>query len=102
MQAAAVAQMLVSLVGVVLLIFACAWMAKRMPMSGTGRNKLMQVKASVAVGARERVVLLQVGGKNLLLGVAPGRINKLDILSADELLEHQADFASVLERESQS
>ncbi|WP_172600428.1 FliO/MopB family protein [Sulfurivermis fontis] len=34
----------------------------------------------VPVGQRERVVLIQVGNKQLLLGVAPGRVQTLHVL----------------------
>ena len=35
------------------------------------------VVSSLAVGQRERVVVIQVGGRQLMLGVAPGRVEKL-------------------------
>jgi flagellar protein FliO/FliZ len=35
----------------------------------------------VAVGAKERAVLVQVGRQQLLLGVAPGRVNTLHVLT---------------------
>jgi flagellar protein FliO/FliZ len=37
----------------------------------------MKVVAALSVGPRERVVLVDVGGQQLLLGVAPGRVNML-------------------------
>ncbi len=100
MQAAAIAQMLGSLVLVVLLIFACAWMAKRMPLNGAGRSGVLQLKASLSVGARERVVLVQAGSKSLVLGVAPGRVNTLHVL--DENLAGEEAFAQVLKQADQS
>ncbi len=33
------------------------------------------------MGSRERIVLLQVGEEQVLIGVSPGRINKLHVLN---------------------
>ena len=38
------------------------------------------------MGMREKVVLIKVGNKQLLLGVTPGRIDKLMELEGDERL----------------
>ena len=43
----------------------------------TGSDGALKVLASMSMGQRERVVLLQVGEKQLLIGVAPGQINTL-------------------------
>ena len=40
----------------------------------------IEIIADVSLGAKERAVLVQVGGKQLLLGVAPGRVNTLHVL----------------------
>lgn len=52
------------------LIFALAWLARRLPnlAGGTGHPAL-RVIASLPLGARERVVVVDVGGTQLLLGV---------------------------------
>ena len=97
MQMMAAAQMLGSLAAVVLLIFGCAWLAKRMPLAGAGRSELLQVKASLSVGARERVVLVKTGDKVLVLGVAPGRINTLHVL--DETALAGNNFAELMKQE---
>ncbi len=40
----------------------------------------MRILGGVSLGARERVVLMQVGDQQLLLGVAPGRVQTLHVL----------------------
>ena len=40
----------------------------------------MRVLGGISLGARERVVLMQVGDRQLLLGVAPGRVQTLHVL----------------------
>lgn len=69
-----------SLVLIVVLIFALAWLMRRFTgFSGTADGHL-QILGGLAVGQRERVVLLKVGNRQLLLGVAPGRVNTLQVL----------------------
>jgi flagellar protein FliO/FliZ len=75
------------------LIFAVAWVLKRvggLPPVGRG---LVRVVGGAALGARERVVVVEVEGVRLVLGVAPGRVQTLHILPARE-----AGFAGVLDK----
>lgn len=65
---------------VVALIAGLAWVLRRLggvPAAGRGP---LQVLGGLSVGARERVVLLRVGDRQLLLGVAPGRVQTLQVL----------------------
>lgn len=62
------------------LIVGIAWLLKR-----TGRFQLaagggLRILGGLSMGARERVVLLQVGDTQLLVGVAPGRVQTLHVL----------------------
>ena len=62
------------------LIMGIAWVLKR-----TGRFQLaagggLRILGGLSMGARERVVLLQVGETQLLVGVAPGRVQTLHVL----------------------
>ncbi|ALO46331.1 flagellar biosynthetic protein FliO [Pseudohongiella spirulinae] len=79
---AAVAETLLWLGVIVGLILALAWAARRFsafkPM--TGHN--MKVVGALPVGSRERVVIVQVGERQMLLGVAPGSVNYLGDLGA--------------------
>jgi flagellar protein FliO/FliZ len=62
-------------------IFLCAWLARRMRNISSGRAGAVNVVAEVRLGPKERAVLLQVGNTQLLVGVAPGRINALHVLA---------------------
>jgi flagellar protein FliO/FliZ len=42
----------------------------------------MRVIAGLPLGARERAVLVQVGNQQILLGVAPGRVQMLHVLES--------------------
>ncbi|HKK23844.1 MAG TPA: flagellar biosynthetic protein FliO [Pseudohaliea sp.] len=65
---------------VVAVIAALAWGLRRMGGPAGGGSGRLRVLAGVAVGTRERVVLLQAGDTQLLLGVAPGRVQTLHVL----------------------
>lgn len=73
-------QMVAGLVLVLLLVIVVAWLVKRVggvTMAGGG---VLNVVGGMSMGARERVVLLQVGEEQILIGVSPGRIQKLHVL----------------------
>jgi flagellar protein FliO/FliZ len=72
-------QMLVGLPLVILAIFACAWLLRRMgglPVSNAGAIRFV---AAINMGPRERVVLLEVGAERILVGIAPGQLRTLHI-----------------------
>jgi flagellar protein FliO/FliZ len=62
-------------------IFLCAWFARRMRNISSGRTGAVNVISEVRLGPKERAVLLQVGATQLLVGVAPGRISALHVLT---------------------
>lgn len=76
--AAPILQVLLALGFVVVLIFGLAWLVRRSPWHVPGVDQPLQVLTSVSLGPRERAVLLQVGERQLLLGVAPGRVSLLE------------------------
>lgn len=67
------------------LIFVAAWAVKRYTVLPGGASGALRVVSVLPMGQREKVVLVQVGEKQLLLGVAPGRISTLHVL--DENIE---------------
>jgi len=73
-------QLVSGLIIVLLSIVVLAWIAKRfnrMQSPGGGNLKIVE---GISMGARERVVVVEVDGERLLLGVSPGRINMLHAL----------------------
>lgn len=73
-------QMFFGLFIVVAIIFGMAWFMRRMGnMQGIAAGNL-KVLGGVSVGQRERVVLLQAGEVQLLLGVAPGEVRTLHVM----------------------
>ncbi len=64
------------------LIFGLAWVARRMPGVASQRNAALRVVASLSLGPRERVVVVDVGGTQLLLGVGAGGTRALHALTS--------------------
>jgi len=90
---------LAALMLVVALIILLAWVLKKLP--GTGLRSLpgLRVVATLPVGPRERAVVVDCGGQQLLLGVTAHGISLLHTLP-EPLREApaQAGFAELLAR----
>ncbi len=93
--AGSLGQMAFGLAIVVGVLLICLWLLKRVA-APRGSARGLRVLGAAPVGPRERVVLVEVGGKVLVLGVAPGRVNMLDTLQPDQLaaLHASADTAT--------
>lgn len=59
---------------------AVAWLARRY-LPGMGTQGVVKVIGSTAVGTRERVVVVEVDGTRLLLGVGGGNVRLLQTLA---------------------
>jgi flagellar protein FliO/FliZ len=81
----AVLQMLLGLAVVLGAFFGVAWLMKRSGAVGGGQQVLKLV-SSIAVGTRERVVVVEVGGQWIVAGVAPGSVNQLASMPRGEIL----------------
>ena len=70
-----------ALIVVLAAIFVVAWVVRRMRLVGNRVGGAIDVLADVPLGQKERAVLLKVGTQQILLGVAPGRVNTLHVLA---------------------
>lgn len=71
---------------VLLCIVVLAWIMKRAGGLQSSARGALKIVDGIALSARERVVLVQVGDQQVLLGVAPGRVNRVHVL--DEPVSH--------------
>lgn len=78
--AAGLVQVTLSLLLVLAAVFAAAWAVRRLKGFGRVAPGAIEVIADVALGPKERAVLVQVGKQQLLLGVASGNVNTLHVL----------------------
>ena len=73
-------QMFFGLFIIVALIFGMAWFMRRMGRINGIASSELKVISGISVGQRERVILLQAGETQLLVGVAPGRVTTLHVM----------------------
>jgi len=80
----------------VLAIFAgLAWLVKRMMPKISGNASLIEVKGGVSLGSRERVVVVQVADRLIVVGVAPGHITALANLDAEKIDAEKIDAPQI-------
>ncbi|WP_313514384.1 flagellar biosynthetic protein FliO [Pseudomonas sp.] len=90
---AQIGQMLLGLLLVIGLIFLLAWLLRRVQQIGPHSNQAIKLVSSQALGPRDRLLLVQVGREQVLLGISPGRITPLHVL-AEPVLVADAEPAS--------
>lgn len=78
--AANMLQLTLTLLLVLALFFALAWLLRRFRPGQITAGGQMKVIAGLSVGARERILLVEVGETQLLIGVSPGRVQTLHVL----------------------
>jgi flagellar protein FliO/FliZ len=61
-------------------VLALAWALKRVRAFSSRVGAAVDVLAQLPLGQKERAVLIRVGTTQILLGVAPGRVNTLYVL----------------------
>jgi len=76
-------QVTLALVIVLAVLFAAAWGMRRFNLFNRAGQTAMTVVQGINLGPKERAVLINVHGRRLLLGVAPGCVNLLLELPAD-------------------
>lgn len=80
---------------VLVVIFACAWALKRLRGLPRGGARVLAIVDELAVGQKERVLLLACGGRRLLVGVGAGRVSLLQEVPVDAFASAAADIAAV-------
>ncbi|WP_250876565.1 flagellar biosynthetic protein FliO [Luteibacter anthropi] len=87
-------RVLISLLGVVALIFFVGWLSRRAQVRIRPGGRKIRVVESMPVGVKDRVMLIEVGGKQLLVGASPGgglrTLHVLDTPVAEDAVPPQA------------
>jgi flagellar protein FliO/FliZ len=74
-------QLVFGLLLVLGLIFFLAWLLRRVQQAGpAGKGQVIEIVGSRALGPRDRLMLVQVGNEQILLGLSPGSITALHVL----------------------
>jgi flagellar protein FliO/FliZ len=85
--ASGLVQTLLALVVVIGTVFALAWLARRSGLQGRSSPSLLNTVANLSVGARERVVIVEVDGTWLVLGVTAQNVSLLQTRPKGQLPE---------------
>ncbi len=75
---------------VVAIIFSIGWILKRLNLTQQSQGGILRVVAGLSVGSRDRIVLVQVGDEQILVGLSPGRMEKLHTLEKPVSVEESA------------
>ncbi len=78
---------------VLVLIFGLAIAVQRMNLGRGASGKHLRIVDALALGTRERLLLVDVAGERVLLGLAGGRIERLHVLEA----QVSTDFTAALD-----
>jgi len=94
---AGILQALLGLAAVLALVMACAWFARRFGLQAPRLGSAVKVVGGVMLTPKERVVVVEVQGTWLVLGVAPGNISMLHALPAEiDDLDDPAESATAV------
>ncbi|MEW6354382.1 MAG: flagellar biosynthetic protein FliO [Pseudomonadota bacterium] len=74
-------QVTLGLLAVLAAIVATAWVVRRFMHVPGAAHGALKIVGGLPLGARERIVLVQAGETQLLVGVAPGRVQTLHVLT---------------------
>lgn len=73
---------------VIALLLGGAWVLKRFgPRSFGGGNNTVKLVGALSVGARERIIVVEVGEQWIVVGASPGRMNALATMARQEAPE---------------
>ena len=97
-----------ALLGIIGLIFSISWFVKRFSQGTFSANAHIKVLSAMPLGTRERIVLIDAGGQQLLLGITSTSINTLHVfetpIAVDSRVDGQSDFSrklmSILQQKS--
>lgn len=78
---ASVSRLLVGLLLVIGLIVLLGWLARRMQLIPRQEGKAIRIVATQPLGPRERLLLVQVGREQVLLGLCHGQLTPLHVLA---------------------
>lgn len=73
-------RVVLSLAGVVLMILAVGWLTRRMQSRVRPGGQRVRCVETLAVGMKERVLLLEVGDRQLVVGASPSGLRTLLVL----------------------
>ncbi len=83
-----------ALVAVLALIAVLAMVLRRVGTAAPRSGRVLQIVDAISISTRDRIVLVDVGGSRVLLGVTPGSIRTLHVAGAGEALSLDPEAGS--------
>ncbi len=97
-----VLQIVMGLFVVLVIIIGTGWLLKRYGGMGGVSNANLKVVAGITVGQREKIVVVQAGDVQVLVGVSPGNIRALHVLDKNIDTENQLKVGNTTVEKSSS
>ena len=91
-------QVILALAATLALVFLCAYAARRFTGGGFRTSDRIHVVSVSQLGTKEKLVLVNVDGKQMLLGVTQQTISPLHVFAGEQTWEEpaRAEFAGIL------
>lgn len=80
-------QTTLALAAVLIVIWGCAYLLRKLQTVRGGHSNLIQLKAISSLGPREKVALIEVSGQLILVGVAAGQVNHIATLDKSKEID---------------
>lgn len=98
------AHMMLNLGLILILVLVLVFALKKIRFSKLAKNQQIAIINTVPIGSKERVLLIEVNDKTLLIGVTPNHISTLHVFdkmdatkpAADEYLDEMKSFSETL------
>ena len=97
-------KVIAGLLFVIVFILALAWLMRKLGAVPAMSGQSMRVLSALSVGTREKVVLVDVAGQQILLGVAPGRVSHLQTFDQPVITQNSSakplvnEFSGVIKK----
>jgi flagellar biosynthetic protein FliO len=76
--------MAINLIGIVLILLVLMYILKKVRTSKVTNNRDIKIINAVSIGAKEKVILLEVNNTTLLVGATPNQIATLHVFNGSE------------------
>ncbi len=83
-------QVLMILILVLALMVGAAWLLKRFNVAGANSGEAIKIVGGIAVGSRERIVVVEVADQWIVVGVCSGSINALSTMPKQEIVTQKS------------
>jgi len=91
-------QIILALLFILGLMFAAAWVFKRITPVGQQNRLALKIVGGLNLGQRERILVVEIGDQWMVLGVTAHSINQLgQVAKQDELLQHGSSDAGAFQ-----